>query len=278
MSKRDRVDAQIMQNAIKTLLININFSSIDGPTKSIVLTSTIPNEGKSTIAVGLAQSIASSGKSVLLVECDMRRRSLANILGVHASSGIYAVLSGQVQLNDAAIATPVPGLYFLDSEPHIPNPVDIIGSKRFSKLVSTAETIYDYVVIDTPPVGTFVDAAMASHAVDGTVLVVREKFTRRQDAANAVEQLKKAGASILGVVMNYCENERSDHYYEYYNKPVGRNNVSAAAVSAGAQRGGQAGVPTGTPLPVRRGTQVSAQTPVQAPTQGAQLTESRFRR
>lgn len=274
MSKRDRVDAQIMQNAIKTLLTNIKFSSIDGPTKSIVVTSTIPNEGKSTIAVGLAQSIASSGKSVLLVECDMRKRSLANILGVHASSGIYAVLSGQVQLNDAAIATPVPGLYFLDSEPHIPNPVDIIGSKRFSKLVSTAETIYDYVVIDTPPVGTFVDAAMASRAVDGTVLVVREKFTRRQDAANAVEQLKKAGANILGVVMNYCENERSDHYYEYYNKPARRNNVSAAAVSAGAQGGTRAGAPSGTPLPARRGTQV----PVQAPAQGVQLTESRFRR
>ena len=110
------------QNAAKTLLANIRFArSVDNPISSLVVTSSIPNEGKSTVSVNLAEAIATSGKSVLLVECDFRNRSLADMLNVRAPGGIYAVLSEEMPLDQAVSSTSVPNMYLLDVEPHIPN-------------------------------------------------------------------------------------------------------------------------------------------------------------
>lgn len=220
MMRRSSVapDSLMVQNAAKTLLANIRFASVDKPLKSIVLTSWVPQEGKSTVALNLAQAMASSGKRTLLVECDMRRRSLAEMLGARARYGIYAVLSGQAELSDAIVSTSQHNLFFLDSEPHIPNPADILSSLRFRLLTALMKESFDYVVIDTPPVGTFVDAAIISALVDGTVLVVRERFTKRADLESACDQLKKADANVVGVVMNRCETEANEYYYAYYNK------------------------------------------------------------
>lgn len=216
--KKASSDALVVQNAAKTLLANIRFASVDRPVKSIVLTSSVPNEGKSTVAYNLAQAIASSGKRTLIVECDMRRRSLADMVGARARHGIYAVLSGQVELDEALVATSHRNLFFLDSEPHIPNPADILSSQRFRKLVAQMESDFDYVVIDTPPVGTFVDAAIIAALADATALVVRERFVKRAELQNAYDQLKKADANVIGVIMNMCEAESSEYYYAYYNK------------------------------------------------------------
>ncbi|WP_165247934.1 CpsD/CapB family tyrosine-protein kinase [Adlercreutzia sp. ZJ141] len=218
MAKKAQASKLEVQNAAKTLLANIRFMGVDNPIRSIVITSSIPNEGKSTVSLNLAQAIATSGKQVLLVECDMRRRSLADDLGMHALSGLYAVLSDQASLESAVVATRQQNMYFLDAEPHIPNPADILASKRFRRLMKRLEEAYDYVVFDTPPVGTFVDAAVLSSLADATILVVRENFTKRQTLADAYEQLKKAEANVIGVVMNCCEMESSDYYYAYYNK------------------------------------------------------------
>lgn len=211
-------DRAVMQNAVKTLATNIRFASVDNPVRSIVVTSSIPNEGKSTIAVALSEALASGGKSVLLVECDMRRRSIAGMLGAHAQNGLYAVLSAQVELEDAVVRTPMRGVSFLDAEPHIPNPVDILGSRRFRSFVESLKSSYDYVVFDTPPLSAFIDAAVIGSVVDGALLVVRRNFVKREAVVSSLEQLKKAGANVLGTVLNYCENERSDYYYEYYNR------------------------------------------------------------
>lgn len=211
-------DRAVMQNAVKTLATNIRFASVDNPVRSIVVTSSIPNEGKSTIAVALSEALASGGKSVLLVECDMRRRSIAGMLGAHAQNGLYAVLSAQVELEDAVVRTPMRGVSFLDAEPHIPNPVDILGSRRFRSFVESLKSSYDYVVFDTPPLSAFIDVAVIGSVVDGALLVVRRNFVKREAVVSSLEQLKKAGANVLGTVLNYCENERSDYYYEYYNR------------------------------------------------------------
>ncbi|WP_165043856.1 CpsD/CapB family tyrosine-protein kinase [Adlercreutzia sp. ZJ138] len=218
MAKKAQASKLEVQNAAKTLLANIRFMGVDNPIRSIVITSSIPNEGKSTVSLNLAQAIATSGKQVLLVECDMRRRSLADDLGTHARSGLYAVLSDQATLDAAVVSTRQQNMYFLDAEPHIPNPADILASKRFRRLMKTLEEAYDYVIFDTPPVGTFVDAAVLSSLADATILVVRENFTKRQTLVDAYEQLKKAEANVIGVVMNYCEMESSEYYYAYYNK------------------------------------------------------------
>lgn len=233
--KKASSDALVVQNAAKTLLANIRFASVDRPVKSIVLTSSVPNEGKSTVAYNLAQAIASSGKRTLIVECDMRRRSLADMVGARARHGIYAVLSGQVELDDALVATSHRNLFFLDSEPHIPNPADILSSQRFRKLVAQMESDFDYVVIDTPPVGTFVDAAIIAALADATALVVRERFVKRAELQNAYDQLKKADANVIGVIMNMCEAESSEYYYAYYNKEGKRVRKSEGHVSDGPQ-------------------------------------------
>lgn len=233
--KKASSDALVVQNAAKTLLANIRFASVDRPVKSIVLTSSVPKEGKSTVAYNLAQAIASSGKRTLLVECDMRRRSLADMVGARARHGIYAVLSGQVELDEALVATSHRNLFFLDSEPHIPNPADILSSQRFRKLVAQMESDFDYVVIDTPPVGTFVDAAIIATLADATALVVRERFVKRAELQNAYDQLKKADANVIGVIMNMCEAESSEYYYAYYNKEGKRVRKSEGHVSDGPQ-------------------------------------------
>lgn len=148
--KKKAADRLVVQNAAKTLFANIRFASVDNPIRSLVLTSSVPNEGKSTVSMQLAAAIAQSGKRVLLVEVDMRRRSLADMLGVHTRGGLYAVLSEQMPLRSAIVPTSQ-GFDFLDSEPHIPNPVDILASKRFASLVDRLSRDYDFVVYDTRP-------------------------------------------------------------------------------------------------------------------------------
>ena len=214
--KKKNSDKLVTSNAAKTLLANIRFASVDSPIRSITVTSSIPNEGKSTIAVNLAQAIATSGKSVLLVECDMRHRTLANMLGQRHSGGLYAVLSDQMSIDDAVVETGQPNFYFLDAEPRIPNPADIIASRRFAKLVAALEEKYQYVIFDTPPVGTFVDAAEVAAITDGTIYVVREDFAKRNEITAAFDQLNKAEVNVIGTVMNCCENTSHDYYYSYY--------------------------------------------------------------
>ena len=109
-----------------------------------------------------------------------------------------------------------------------------MASKRFAGLVDRLSHDYDFVVYDTPPVGTFVDAAVLSTLVDATALVVRENFARRDEVVNAYEQLRKADANVIGAVMNYCETETSEYYYAYYNKEGKRVKEHDAAAEVAA--------------------------------------------
>ncbi len=206
------------QNAVKTLVANLRFASVDNPIRSVTVTSSVPNEGKSTIALALARSLATGGSSVLLIDGDMRRRSLGAMMQLHTRNGIYAVLSGKVALNQAVVPTDTGGLYFLDCEPHIPNPVDVFSSQRFKALLDELYDAYDYVVVDTPPLSTFVDAAVVGSLADATLLVVRQDYTRRDDVLGAYDQLQKAGANVVGTVLNFCESEKDEYYYSYYRK------------------------------------------------------------
>ena len=230
--KKVGIDQIHMQNAVKTLAANIRFASVDDPIRSIVITSSVPNEGKTTVAITLADAIASSGSSVLLIECDMRRRSIANNLGIHARSGVYSVLCGQVGLADAMVATGTRGMYFLDSEPHIPNPDVLLSSKRFRKMVDAALDSFDYVIFDTPPLSAFVDAAVLSTIADGTLLVVGQDVVRRDELAASHAQLEKAGANLIGAVMNLCKSEKSEYYTEYYSRGGDDSNAPSAPAAA----------------------------------------------
>lgn len=249
--KKTGTNALEIQNAAKTLFANIRFMSPDSPIRSLVITSSVPNEGKSTCSLELAKAIATSGKTVLLVEADMRRRTMASLLGVHASAGVYAVLSDQVDLRDAVVSTDTPNLYFLDTEPNIPNPADIISSKRFHRLVGRLSQAYDYVIYDMPPVGTFVDAAILSTLVDGTVMVVRPGEVKRAELVDAYEQLQKAGANVLGICATFCEGTGSEYYYAYYTKDGDRVDPDKIERKA-ERRQKQSAAPAPAGMPVNR--------------------------
>lgn len=241
-----------IQNAAKTLFANIRFMSPDNPIRSIVMTSSVPNEGKSNCSMELAKAIATSGKTVLLVEADMRRRTMASLLGVHAAAGVYAVLSDQVDLRDAVVNTDTPNLYFLDTEPNIPNPADIISSKRFHRLVERLEQSYEYVIYDMPPVGTFVDAAILSTLVDGTIMVVKPGEVKRDELVDAYQQLQKAEANVLGICATFCEGTGSEYYYAYYTKDGER--VDSDKIERKAERRQRQAASTPVGMPVNRRT------------------------
>lgn len=216
--RKSKSDKVVMQNALKTLAANIRFSSIDNPVHSLCIASAIPSEGKTTVSTGLGKAFAAGGATVLMVECDMRRRSLANALGVHGRHGLYSVLSGHHTIQEAVVSAGTANLYFLDAEPSIPNPADLLQSKRFHELVETLTSMYTYVIFDTPPVNTFIDASIVSSIVDGTILVVRQDYTHRDDVRESYKQLQQAGANVIGVVLNYADAEVSSKYYDYYHE------------------------------------------------------------
>ncbi|WP_417338590.1 CpsD/CapB family tyrosine-protein kinase [Gordonibacter pamelaeae] len=222
-----------LSNASKTLLANIRFASLDEKVKTIVVTSSEQNEGKTIVSTNLANAIATAGKKVLIVETDMRRRSLGKLLDIHPTSGLYAALSGSASLNDAILPTHIPNLYFLDAEPNIPSPADILSTKRFASLVDKLRDSFDYVIFDTPPVSLFVDAAILSSLVDGTLLVIRQNQTKRSLVAKCAQQLRVADARILGTVMTFCTDDESSYYYAYNTqdgKRVNKEDLEPAAM------------------------------------------------
>jgi len=223
-----------VQNAAKTMFANIRFQSIDDPIKSIVITSTVPNEGKTTTMWYLAQAAATAGNRVLIVESDMRRRSIAKMLNLHSRYGIRAVLTGECPLDKAVMQTSVDGLYFLDAEPSIPNPADLLASKSMRNFHERLKGSYDYIMFDTPPVGTFVDAAVLGSITDGTILVVRPNSVRRAELLRAKEQLDSAGANIIGICSTFVEGTGSEYYYSYYTKEEDTSNAPAPVDAAPA--------------------------------------------
>lgn len=232
MPRKRTADAQTLQNAVKTLAANIRFASVDDPVRTICITSSIPSEGKTTTSVALSNAFAEGGSRVILLECDMRRRSLATALGHHGRYGLYSVLAGEHSVQEAAIPVGTSKrLFFLDAEPGIPNPADVLQSKRFHTLLAQLSGQFDYVIVDTPPVTTFVDAAVAASVTDATILVVRQDYTHRDDVAAAYEQLVQAGANVIGTVLNCCDAATSNHYYGYYKE---RRNDSYDVVAPSA--------------------------------------------
>lgn len=263
--KKKGVDSVAVQNAAKTLAANIRFASVDNPVSSIVVTSSIPGEGKSFVSIELAKALAASGKRVLIMECDMRKRSLAARLGRHGLHGIYDVLSGEADITEAVTPTGTENLWFLDAEPNIPNPTDIVSSKRFRGLLQGLRREFGYVVMDTPPLGAFVDAAVLGSVADATVLVVRQNFVRRDDMVASFTQLKQADANVIGTVLNYCEDDGLGHYgyYGNYGEEPAKGNAARPTRAEKDMPVVQAG-PASAPAPAQRpATQVPS--PVQMP-------------
>lgn len=199
--------------AFRTLRTNIQFSSLDKPLHSLLVTSTVPDEGKSTTLANLAVTMAQAEQRVILVDCDLRRPSLHTLFNCSNDVGLTSMILSQddeLPLQE----TGVPGLSLLPSGPLPPRPADILGSKRMESVIARLRSEADIVLFDTPPVIAVTDAAVLATKVDGVLLVFQANKTSRDRARRARQMLEKVKANIVGVVLNNAEIEQG---YGYYN-------------------------------------------------------------
>lgn len=199
------------REAFKRLRTNVRIALGEEKEKKcyvLGVTSAQPSEGKSTVTINLAYSLAELGKSVLLLDGDMRRPSIHTNLGTSISPGLSEVLSGAENLNKSLVryrSSTDNTTFDLVPGGKIPgNPSELLNSDRFRKLVDVLSSVYDYIVIDLPPVNAVVDAVNVTASTDGMIVVIRESHCPRFVLADCVEQLDYAKANILGFVMNGC--------------------------------------------------------------------------
>jgi capsular exopolysaccharide synthesis family protein len=202
--------------AYRTLRTNLGFAELDQPCRSIMISSSEPMDGKSTIIANLAVVMAQAGKKTLLVDCDLRKPVQHRMFGVHNHKGITNCLLQHLDVEEAAHQGIVENLTLLTSGPIPPNPAEILSSERTRNLWPALLKKYEYVFIDAPPVLAVTDAAILSTQVDGVILVVSSANTRIDLARNAQEQFIKANARIIGVVLNKIKVEKHDYNYYYY--------------------------------------------------------------
>lgn len=206
-----------VQEAFRALRMNIQFSSVDKPVQMIVVTSAAPAEGKTSVALMLGLSMAEAGKKTLLVEVDCRRPMLGSRLKLRPKNNWTQCLYSDVPLRDVIVPTVLRDLYFMDIEPQMLHLPEILNSQKFSTLLDKLRAEFDVVIFDTPPIGIFIEAAVLSNQADGTVLVIRTGSNDIKEEQNAIAQLEKANARILGVVLNGIRYASSKYGY-YYNK------------------------------------------------------------
>lgn len=202
--------------AFRTLRTNINFSGLDNPLRAILITSAGPGEGKTTVTCNLGVVLAQSNKKVLIVGCDLRRPTLHKIFNVNDYIGVTNVLINDTDPAELAQETEVPGLYVLAGGPIPPNPSELVGSQRMKSLIGRALEKFDYVLLDSPPINLVTDPIILSVLVDGVIMVVKSGFTHYEAAREARAKLEKAGANIIGVVLNNISVSSGDYYYHYY--------------------------------------------------------------
>ncbi|NCC08001.1 MAG: polysaccharide biosynthesis tyrosine autokinase [Clostridia bacterium] len=206
--------------AYKSLRTNLNFLAVGNDYKKIVITSSIPSEGKTNVAVNLALTLAESDKRVLLIDCDLRKPVLHKYLRVgHDVSGVTSLLSRACSISDAVVSFSDLKIDFLPAGPIPPNPAELLGSKRMQILLEELGQQYDFIILDTPPVSVVTDAAVLGHIADGVILVVRQNFVKIESAQLAMKNLKTVNANIIGAVLNDYNtkgvSKDSGYYYSY---------------------------------------------------------------
>jgi len=203
-----------VSEAYRTLRTNLDFSSLDKPIKTMLLTSAGPEEGKSTVLANLAVTTAQTGRKVILVDCDLRRPTLHNIFNLKNDVGLTTMV-----VDDAAMESPplqdtgVEGLQLVSSGPLPPNPSELLGSRRMEEIIAALLERADVVLFDAPPVVAVTDAAVLATKVDGVLLVINAGGTKRDYARAAKARLEKVNANLLGSVLNNVRFDVSLHRY-----------------------------------------------------------------
>jgi succinoglycan biosynthesis transport protein ExoP len=212
-----------LAEAYRHLRTSVLLSTAGRAPKSLLVTSSLPGEGKTTTAVNTAISLAQTGASVVIIDADMRRPRLQSIFGMHGQLGLSSILSSDVSEADMLAMVGLDeasGLSVLTSGPIPPNPAELLGSDQMRRLLVALQANYTHVVIDSPPVSSFTDGVLISTMVDGVLLVVHGGRSSRHIVRRSKQLLNDVGAKIFGVVLNNVNLQSHDYYYyqSYYGR------------------------------------------------------------
>ena len=197
-----------IKEAFNSLRANVLFLPKD--VKVIVVTSCQAHEGKSTVCFDLCRNLAEAGKRVLLVDADLRKSLMVTRYTEEKGvNGLSQILSGQVEIKDAIYPTTVSGLDIVFSGPYPPNPTELVGSPAFKEFLDSRRDAYDYIIVDAPPLGLVVDAAVMSSVCDGAILVISVGHVKYRMAQQVKAQLEKSGKKVLGVILNQVDRKKT---------------------------------------------------------------------
>jgi succinoglycan biosynthesis transport protein ExoP len=209
--------------AFRAVRTNIIFSSAEEGSRTLVVTSTGPGEGKTTFSANLALSLAQTGQRVLLIDGDMRKPKMHEAFGATQEPGLSNLLVGTAKASESVRKSKTAGLWLLPAGKIPPNPAELLGSQRFKDLIGSLKDHFDWVIVDSPPVMAVIDAAVVAHRATGVVFVVGAEMTSRHTAQAAIRQLENARAKFIGAVLNRVELEKHHYYYsQYYRKEYRR--------------------------------------------------------
>ena len=205
------------EEAMNRLRVNVGFCG--DRFKKIIITSSTPNEGKSFVSSNLWRMLAEAGSKVVLVDADMRKSVMRSryqlASGDGALAGLVHYLAGQVELDGALCKTNIDNAYLLPTVNTVSNPAILLQTERFTDLLNTLAKEFDYVLVDTPPLGSVADGDLIASRCDGGLLVVRSGVTPRALVASSLKQLERAGCELMGVVLNRVEAKGNPYYYKY---------------------------------------------------------------
>ncbi len=211
-----------VREAIRTLKTNIQFCGDD--IKVIMITSSVPDEGKSTVTMNLARSMAESNQKVLIIDSDIRKSVLMGRLGAHLEGkgkglGLSHYLSGQAELDEVLYETNIENVDIIFAGRTVPNSTEILSNHYFKEMIETARESYDIVLVDASPLGAVIDAAVIAPYMDGAILVIQQNGVSRKMIKNVKKQLENTGVRILGAVLNKVQIDRLGYgYYKGYYK------------------------------------------------------------
>lgn len=210
------------REAYKTLRSNIQFCGSD--IKVIGVTSCAPNEGKSSVLLNLAVTLAEADKKVIFIDGDLRNSVILGRYQISQSvTGLSYFLSGIYMTDEVIYQSNIENLDMIFSGPVPPNPSELFSNQRFSDLISELREMYDYIVIDTPPLGSVIDSAVISKVCDGMIMVIEANAISYKFAQRVKEQLDKTGCKVLGAVLNKVDFHRNSYMSKYYGKYYGKN-------------------------------------------------------
>ncbi|MBA4022766.1 MAG: protein tyrosine kinase [Gordonia sp.] len=208
--------ATLAAEAYRKLRTNLSFTSVDNPSRRLIVTSALAAEGKTTTAMNLAAAIAETGKRVVLVDADLRRPQVDHRTGGLGDVGLTNYLKGDGSMADLLQPSEVKGLQILASGPQPPNPAELLGSKKAGQGIENLSAMFDFVIIDSPPLLPVTDAAVLAQWADGVILVARANQSRIPDVAAAIEQLEAVQATLVGVVLTDLPTRGGAYKYGYY--------------------------------------------------------------